>query len=391
MRKLTLLLTLAVIAALTFGATADGYVPKRGKACHKGYVKKHRVVKRHGHKKRVRVCVKKRKAAPGAFPASTRRTLLHARLDPSYTRDPKDPFTVTYQYEGSASAVVTQQGEVTEEPTPSPSGVLALYSDGSLECAINVGGPLDEAECPVTYLALGEHRVTTVYTAGDQSATATEVKTIEPLPTTTALTATFSPAPPHEASTGVYLLGELTAQTSGTLDGGPLPGDVLAHRANDGSWEVSVGGSPYGPLPVALTLHATTHPTPGYTGSEATVEVPFSPTLPGLWSFTSQTVEDDGWALVDSEQYLKQTGAATPLTARLQFVRSGISAGCFTRLEVDGQPEAPDDEGREATGSSREQVRQFAGLAAGSVDVEVYVSAQGGEPCEVVGTLYASE
>jgi hypothetical protein len=383
MRKLTLLLTLVVIAAVTFcAASADGYVPRHGKACHRGYVKKHRVVKRHGHRRRVRVCVKKRGAAPGAFPTSTRRTLLHARLDPSYTRDPKDPFTVTYQYEGSASAVVTREASVTEEPEAPPSGVLALYSDGSLECAVNVGGPLNEAECPVTYLALGEHRVTTVYTAGDQSATTTEIKTIKPLPTTTTLTAQFTPTAPHEVSTGTYLLGELSAQTSGALDGGSTPGDVLA-RHGDGSWEVSVGGSPYGPLPAALTLHASTGASPGYTGSEASVEVPFSPTLPGAWALGLEGTEftEEEFTPAFTAEYTKQTGVATPLVLRLEYLTVG--PGCVPRLEVDGQLEGPGDEGG--------GTRYFAGLQAGVVDVEVWVSSEEGQSCEVRGTLYASE
>ena len=158
---------LMLLALALLAHDAVGYVPKHGKRCHHGYVTKHRVVKRHGHRRRVRVCVKRHS---GATPSPSRRTVLHAHLDPTFTRDPGDPFRVTYQFSASATSEAVASASLAsasvEESTPLPSGVLSLYSDGSLECAINVGGSSDSGECPVRYAALGQHRVTTIYTSG---------------------------------------------------------------------------------------------------------------------------------------------------------------------------------------------------------------------------------
>lgn len=170
------------------------YVPRHGQRCHRDYVRRHRKMKRHGHVRRVRICVKRRHRAAAEAPAP-KVVKLHAHLDPTFTRDPSDPFKVTYSF--SASATQEASGAVTaslvEEPAPLPSGVVAFYSDGKLECAVNVGGASTGSKCPVHYEALGNHEVTTIYSSGEQSATETETENIGPLATTTTLTVSYEP------------------------------------------------------------------------------------------------------------------------------------------------------------------------------------------------------
>jgi hypothetical protein len=128
------------------------------------------------------------------------RIRLRAHLSSTPKRDLQNPFKVTYDYSASATKQVAESGE---EPTEPPPGVLALYSDGILECATNVGGGFAAGECPVTYKALGEHRVTSIYTSGDESATVTEVQIIDPLLTESSLSAFYEPLAESE-TVGVF-------------------------------------------------------------------------------------------------------------------------------------------------------------------------------------------
>jgi hypothetical protein len=388
-----LALTLLALVAMC-AAPAQGYVPKRGVACHRGYVAKHRVVKHHGHRRRVRVCLKRSVAA--GSPASSIK--LHAHLSPTHTRDPRDPFHVTYSYgasatraDGGGGASASTASASAAEDAPLPSGVLSLFSDGVLYCAVNVGGQAVGDECPVEYAELGQHRVTSVYTSGEDSSTVTEVQTIEPLPTTTSLVAAFVVSAPRETDQGseVYLVGELTAQTSGVLDGGATPGPVLA-RWEDG-WQLSVGGGPFAPLPGTAALHATTHPPLGYAPSEASAQVAIDPRLPLRVVLDEVTVApSDGPTAVASEVYDKATGADTPLELRARFLRLGLAAGCVVKLRTDGQS-VPGDEGREASGAAVSEIRNVPDLGPGAVTVEAVVEATEGEDCQVRGLLYASE
>lgn len=185
MRFLTILAALVIFWALAVspafaGKSPHRYSPKAGAHCRKHY-------KRVKHRKRV-FCVKR--AAKSQRPEDVK---LHAHLDPAFTRDPLNPFRVTYAYSASATEESVGRSSAParasdEAPAQLPSGVLAFYSDGSLECAVNVGGAVMGGECPVTYQALGQHRVTTIYTSGEESATETEIETIDPLSTLTNVT-----------------------------------------------------------------------------------------------------------------------------------------------------------------------------------------------------------
>jgi hypothetical protein len=214
-----------VAVALPSAATAtQAYTPHHGHHCRKGY---RRVVLHRQHRRSV-VCIKRHGKPKTAQQAA--RVKLHAHLDPTYTRDPLNPFKVTYDFSASATqeSAPTQQtarAQISdvETPAPLPFGVLALYSDGKLECAINVGGGITGSACPVTYSALGAHSVTTIYTSGEQSATATEVEQIEPIASHTSVSWSFSPVI-YEGEQIVHekwAVGTLTINTSVSPTGKP--------------------------------------------------------------------------------------------------------------------------------------------------------------------------
>jgi hypothetical protein len=212
-------LALGLVASPALAAKAPHrYSPKHGAKCRKTY-------KRVKHGKKV-YCVKqkakaKKKAAPPSTEPLIEKTKLHSHLDPTFTRDPLNPFKVTYAFSASASQETfsAQDVRLGDEPAPLPSGVLSLFSDGKLECAVNVGAGVEGSECPVSYAALGAHTVTTIYTSGEQSATETEVEMIGPLATTTAVADTFEAEVPQPAAVGWTEIGSLTVTASASPAG----------------------------------------------------------------------------------------------------------------------------------------------------------------------------
>lgn len=130
--------------------------------------------------------------APAAPSATTTTTAvppvvtLGASLDPSFVQRPTNPLQVTWSY--SATATQTSGGTV-QTLSSLPSGVLELFSDGSLVSSVNVGGTVDGTQATVTYAAYGTHTVDVVYDAGSASGTTgTESYVIPgPLATTTDL------------------------------------------------------------------------------------------------------------------------------------------------------------------------------------------------------------
>lgn len=222
--RLKTLATALLALALLVPASAGAYTPRHGKPCRHGYVKRFKHVKiehgkRKGHRRKVRVCVKAKhqsatKIPPG--PGTPAKTKLHAHLDPTFVRNPLDPFQVTYAYSASATQEVLGAATLSaEEPAPLPSGVLAFYSDGKLECAENVGGTKTGAECPVSYQALGSHEVTTIYSSGEQSATESETEVIEPLGTSARIGLSYEQfGDPAELASGWYWVGDLKLTTN---------------------------------------------------------------------------------------------------------------------------------------------------------------------------------
>lgn len=299
----------AMLALLAFTAPAVAasgpyrYSPKHGHHCRRGY-------RRVRHHRKV-LCIKRRRKSVGVHSVK-----LHAHLDPTYTRDPFDPFKVTYAYSASATQEAGAAARASvEEPAPLPAGVLAFYSDGKLECAENVGGAATGGECPVNYQALGEHRVTTIYSSGEQSATETEVENITPLATTTTLSVSYEPFSGSETShEGDPRIGTLTVN----VDSGPVGPATLECRSGEqpscvpvGSlnnahangvivlpvyFREEIGGNEVGIGPYMAStneppswrpivgiesgsyfLRATSGSSPGYASSEATAVLQFTP------------------------------------------------------------------------------------------------------------------
>lgn len=296
MRHRILVAALAVLVAAILAPSASAhsphrYSPKHGAKCHRTY----RRVKHHGHV----FCVKRHRKATAMAPEKVK---LHAHLDPTFTRNPLDPFEVKYAYSASATMAAASAQvatvSVTEEPAPLPSGVLSLFSDGQLECAINVGSGVEGSECPVSYKALGEHRVTTIYTSGEQSATETEVENIGPLGTETTLSVSYAPLP--------YVfreqIGTLTVAAGlATPPGGSPSVELCGATCSALSHEVPVYGHFFGQTLEWVTVdgeelslaevekgiaHARAHfaGTPGFSPSTAEAAVQFTPaaTFPTL-------------------------------------------------------------------------------------------------------------
>lgn len=219
MRKALVPATVLIALLLAPGALAARHRAHRvHHVCKQGYVERSRRVRRHrGHKTayvRVTTCVKrpvKHKAAsttqpPALAPAPV--VKLHAHLDPTFTRDPSDPFKVTYAYSASATATMSAALATTTEPAPLPEGVLNLYNDGLLACSINVGGETTGGQCPIEYKALGEHKVTTVYASGATSATETSVEKVEPFSGSVSLAVSYIPDE-HSTEAGRIEAGRL--------------------------------------------------------------------------------------------------------------------------------------------------------------------------------------
>lgn len=256
-------LAAAVLLMLALPGAASAHPKHKPLRCKSGYQRETRKIKerRHGKMVRVRVevCVKRQALSktatpPMQAPAPTRTVKLHAHLDPSFTRDPTDPFKVIYAYSASATSETLSGGVVlaqAAESAPLPEGVLELYSDGSLACAINVGGSTTGGECPVEYSKLGTHTVTTVYTSaeGKGAATETQTETVEPFAGTitlkvsyTSLTSSVAEGDAGEECGWVgsypnqkyecwahyrkYLIGELSIEATATTAYGPAPGQV---------------------------------------------------------------------------------------------------------------------------------------------------------------------
>jgi hypothetical protein len=195
-------------SAASAAAPAAVYVLKhpRREHCRTHYARKVRQITAHVRGRRVRrrqtICARQLAPAPspsanssivpapipGAPQVATtpRGVHLRAHIDPSFTQSTTNPLAVDYSF--SASATSFSQADLAEAPEPDlPEGVLELYSDGQLACAIDVGGSASGGECPITYARPGAHSVVVTYLSGSTSATETSTEDVEPFTTTTTL------------------------------------------------------------------------------------------------------------------------------------------------------------------------------------------------------------
>lgn len=200
---------------------------------------------------------------------------LQAHLDPSFVQSPTNPLAVTYSY--SASATVTSAPAAAATPAELPEGVLDLYSDGSLACSINVGGPNTGGRCPVTYTATGAHTVVVTFESGPTTVTETSTETIEPYPTTTEVGVAYEPSGVNTLENCVgggrclWMIGSLKLTTA-VRDGELVPpGEALLEppfidgtRASSHAFQVTaeteciVNGSERRIVVVGVILHDET-------------------------------------------------------------------------------------------------------------------------------------
>lgn len=225
----------------------------------------------------------------------------------------EDPYAVTYPFTASAGSVeagAVQEGAIAgAEPTALPSGVLAFYSDGILECALNVGGVVVGDECQVAYEKLGQHRVTSIYTSGSESAVATELQDIQPLATSVELAVEYQEFPESEPyGTFWWQIGSLVIDASTSPGGGqvevclaeggssclvapagpsirvPVLGvqcGATSDRNAEPLCQIGIDGEWY-PVEAAaagFSLVAKRQEGNGYRGSEASVQTSFIPDL----------------------------------------------------------------------------------------------------------------
>lgn len=118
-------------------------------------------------------------------------------------------------------------------PQPLPTGVLDLYSDGTLACSINVGGSATGGNCAVTYSAVGAHQVITDYQSGAASSTETDVETIPPF--TTATTATMSETYSQSGAYGESYHVQPAATIADEHGNALAPGDGVTYALIDRS------------------------------------------------------------------------------------------------------------------------------------------------------------
>lgn len=105
-------------------------------------------------------------AAPTPAPAPTPPAPSYsyeAHVDPTFVQSSTNALDVTYSF--SADASETQGSNFTDlaQVNQLPNGVLDFYSNGSLACSLNVGGPQSSGTCDVVYPTPGDQTVVTEY------------------------------------------------------------------------------------------------------------------------------------------------------------------------------------------------------------------------------------
>lgn len=219
MKRASIIVTILLALCLAGSASAaNSYVPKPGHKCRTGYVRKVRHVKRHGKRIRKVRCVKR---AP-----KVKAVHLAAHLDPTFVQDENNPFSLDFFYSASAAETLEVGGKLlTQEAESLPEGVLSFYLDGSLECAINVGGSNKSGNCGVVVDEMGAHKAITTYTSGSLSSTVTEIENVYPVATTSTLTAEYEQFPQSESTSKGWKVGKLNLHASIT----PAPGGTFGN------------------------------------------------------------------------------------------------------------------------------------------------------------------
>jgi len=215
------------------------YALGHAKKCKVDFVKKTERHKVKGKEKRYIACVYVApKIAVSGIPTQTNPNLpatttpttpatsisYSAHVDPSFVQSQMNPLAVTYSYD--ADAISTQGTQQTDLDSVGqlPTGILNLYSNGSLACSMNVGGSTTGGQCGVIYATTGAQTVVTTYESGSTSATETDQETINPYSTTTAVSVAGTPSLTLNAPASTSVLTAAVTDQNGNSVSTPAGG-----------------------------------------------------------------------------------------------------------------------------------------------------------------------
>jgi hypothetical protein len=157
-------------------------------------------------------------------------TELHATIGTGFSQNPLVPDEVTWRFSASATRTVDSEGEPRTEEVALPSGELAFFVDGKLECEIHAIGAIDGSTCTTIVKKLGAHEVEAIFTTGEQSDTTTRIDYLNKVPTKTSLEVSIEPTAPEYIEVGTALDGypEMgfevgRVRISGAVDPGGYP------------------------------------------------------------------------------------------------------------------------------------------------------------------------
>ncbi|HJZ36820.1 MAG TPA: hypothetical protein VJ204_11180 [Solirubrobacterales bacterium] len=129
-------------------------------------------------------------------------TEVHAAIGTGFDQNPLVPDEVTWSFSASATRTATVEGVPRTETAPLPSGELAFFVDGKLECEIHAIGAIDGSACTSVVKQLGAHEVTAIFTDGELSSTVTRIDYLDKYPTQTNLQVSIEPTAPEYLAVG---------------------------------------------------------------------------------------------------------------------------------------------------------------------------------------------
>ena len=219
---------LTMVAVATAGAKAPIRHPRSALHCKEGSESFSKVVRSDGKAKVVRGCrrkvVKPKSTTVPPVAATTQPatvtppetttpsetepvvtsgpTEVHAEIGTGFAQDPLVPDEVTWSFSASATQTVTTEGVSQTETVPLPTGELAFFVDGKLECEIHAIGAIDGSACTSLVKGLGAHEVEAIFTNGELSSTATRTDYLDKYPTKTNLQVSIEPTAPEYLAVG---------------------------------------------------------------------------------------------------------------------------------------------------------------------------------------------
>lgn len=191
-----------------------------------------------------------------------------ANVGANFSQDPANPFNATYSYSAEATAATGEANVDLAAIDALPEGILQLFSDGNLECAMSVGGAVSSGDCTVHYSHLGQHSVVAQYRpVALTSAVPTDATSALIGPYTTKTSQEIEQIGPyHESDNGTdvvyWATYEVMALTADEKGSGVDPSDgawsfQLSGTADDGNQFQTTLTAPPGQYSCTITVSAT--------------------------------------------------------------------------------------------------------------------------------------